>query len=91
MHLSFGHDESIFHVCRKYLPEEGQYMLRYHSFYPAHRHGAYGHLMNGHDARMFEWVQRFNSYDLYSKGRERPNIEAILPYYKELVAECFPD
>ena len=23
-------------------------MLRYHSFYPAHKHGAYRHLMNAH-------------------------------------------
>src|ERR1700728_103287 len=33
VHLSFGHDEYIFQVTRKYVPEEAQYMLRYHSFY----------------------------------------------------------
>jgi len=43
--LSWGHDEYIYHVTRKYLPEPAQYMLRYHSFYAAHRHGAYRHLM----------------------------------------------
>ena len=91
VHLSFGHDEYIFHVSRAYLPEEAQYMLRYHSFYPAHKHGAYKHLMNEQDESMFEWVQKFNAYDLYSKGRERPNIRAILPYYQDLVAEFFPD
>jgi len=34
VHLSFGHDEYIFHVTRRYLPEEAQYMLRYHRFMP---------------------------------------------------------
>jgi inositol oxygenase len=91
VHLSFGHDEYIFHVTRRYLPEEAQYMLRYHSFYPAHRHGAYRHLMSQHDERMFQWVQKFNPYDLYSKGRERPKTEDILPYYEDLVTEFFPD
>src|SRR5436305_708606 len=49
VHLSFGHDEYIYQVTRNYLPEPAQYMLRYHSFYPAHRHGAYKHLMTEHD------------------------------------------
>src|SRR6266481_6364520 len=91
VHLSFGHDEYIFRVTEKYLPQEAQYVLRYHSFYAAHRHGAYRHLMNGHDEAMFEWVRKFNPYDLYSKGRERPNTREILPYYRELVSEFFPD
>src|SRR5262245_35411413 len=36
VHISWGHDEYIYHVCKDYLPEEGLYMLRYHSFYPWH-------------------------------------------------------
>jgi inositol oxygenase len=89
-HLSFGHDEYIFHVTRKYVPEQAQYMLRYHSFYAAHKHGAYNNLMNDRDVQMFEWVRKFNPYDLYSKGRERPNMKEILPFYEELVSEYFP-
>jgi inositol oxygenase len=88
--LSWGHDEYIYRVTRNYLPEPAQYMLRYHSFYPAHKHGAYHHLMNAHDELMFEWVRKFNPYDLYSKGRERPNLEQVRPYYEDLVAEFFP-
>jgi inositol oxygenase len=91
VHLSWGHDEYIYTVTRKYLPEPAQYMLRYHSFYPAHRHGAYRHLMNDHDDEMFEWVRKFNPYDLYSKGRERPDLKEIKPYYEDLVSEYFPD
>ncbi len=90
VHLSWGHDEYIYTVTRKYLPEPAQYMLRYHSFYAAHRHGAYRHLMNAHDEQMFEWVRKFNPYDLYSKGRERPDMNEIKPYYEDLVAEFFP-
>jgi len=90
VHLSFGHDEYVYQVTRNYVPEEAQYMLRYHSFYAAHRHGAYRHLMNKHDEQMFEWVRKFNPYDLYSKGRERPNLPEILPFYEDLISEFFP-
>lgn len=90
VNLSWGHDEYIYQVTRPYLPEPAQYMLRYHSFYPAHKHGAYRHLMNEHDELMFEWVKKFNPYDLYSKGRDRPNLEELRPYYVDLVAEFFP-
>lgn len=89
--MSWGHDEYIYRVTRKYLPEPAQYMLRYHSFYAAHKHGAYRHLMNAHDERMFEWVRKFNAYDLYSKGHERPDVKALKTYYDELIAEFFPD
>ncbi len=91
VHLSWGHDEYIYRVTRDYLPESAQYMLRYHSFYPAHKHGAYKHLMNAHDEEMFKWVRAFNPYDLYSKGRERPNLKEIKPFYEDLVSEFFPD
>ena len=90
VHLSWGHDEYIYQVTKKYLPEPAQYMLRYHSFYPGHKHGAYRHLMNDQDERMFEWVRKFNPYDLYSKGRERPDLKEVKPYYEDLVAEYFP-
>ena len=90
VHLSWGHDEYIYTVTRPYLPEEAQYMLRYHSFYPAHKHGAYRHLMNAKDEQMFQWVRAFNPYDLYSKGRERPNLSEVMPYYEDLVSEFFP-
>ena len=90
VHLSFGHDEYIYQITKCYLPEEALYMLRYHSFYPAHKHGAYRHLMTKHDEQMFEWVRKFNPYDLYSKGRERPNAQQILPFYQDLVAEYLP-
>jgi inositol oxygenase len=89
--MSWGHDEYFYHVAKPYLPEPALYMIRYHSFYPAHREGAYGHLMNAHDREMFEWVKKFNPYDLYSKSAERPKLSELRPYYEDLVAEFFPD
>ncbi len=88
--LSWGHDEYIYHVCKPYLPEEGLYMLRYHSFYPCHQEGAYRQLMNARDREMFYWVREFNRYDLYSKGESKPDVEALRPYYEKLIAEFFP-
>ncbi len=90
VHMSWGHDEYIYQVVKNYLPEEAHYMLRYHSFYPWHRHGAYKHLLSKHDEEMFAWVQKFNPYDLYSKGAARPNVAELKPYYEELFAEFFP-
>lgn len=90
VHMSWGHDEYIYRVARNYLPEPAHYMLRYHSFYPAHRHGAYRHLMSPHDEQMFSWVEKFNPYDLYSKGSAKPNLRELRPYYEDLMAEFFP-
>jgi inositol oxygenase len=90
VHMSFGHDGYIYEVMKSYLPEEALYMLRYHSFYPAHKHGAYRNLMNDHDVEMFRWVNEFNRYDLYSKGHAKPNVKELKPYYDDLFAEFFP-
>jgi inositol oxygenase len=91
VNLSWGHDEYIYQVAKPYLPEPALYMLRYHSFYPAHKHGAYKHLMTAHDEEMFDWVRKFNPYDLYSKGAAKPNFQELKPYYDDLIAEYFPE
>jgi inositol oxygenase len=88
--MSFGHDGYIYEVVKNYLPIEGLYMLRYHSFYAWHRHGAYEHLCNEQDRAMKEWVLKFNPYDLYSKGHTKPNLQELKPYYDDLFAEFFP-
>jgi len=74
VHLSWGHDEYLYRVVRDHLPDEALYMIRYHSFYPWHREGAYDYLMNEKDREMLPWVQAFNPYDLYSKADEPPNV-----------------
>jgi len=90
IYLSWGHDEYMYHVVRDYLPVEARYMIRYHSFYAAHREGAYQHLMNEKDREMLEWVRKFNPYDLYSKGEDRPQVGELRPFYEELIGEYFP-
>ncbi len=90
VHLSWGHDEYIYHVVKDYLPEEALYMLRYHSFYAAHREGAYEYLMDDHDKEMFKWVRRFSPYDLYSKVPTPPDAAALRPYYEDLIARYLP-
>ena len=47
--------------------------------------------MNGRDREMFAWVRAFNPYDLYSKSAVPPDRKALEPYYRELVAEFFPE
>jgi inositol oxygenase len=88
--ISWGHDEYLYHVVKDHLPEEGLYMIRYHSCYPIHKEGAYQYLMNAHDREMFRWVDAFNPYDLYSKGHTKPDVKELKPYYQELIAEFFP-
>jgi inositol oxygenase len=90
VHLSWGHDEYVYHMMKNYLPEEGLYMLRYHSFYAQHREHAYDHLMSEHDHAMFKWVKLFNPYDLYSKNPNQKSWEELRPYYENLVAKYLP-
>jgi inositol oxygenase len=65
-------------------------MIRYHSFYPGHRDGAYQHLMNAEDRKYFNAVRAFNPYDLYTKSAERPDVDKLRPYYEDLWSEFFP-
>ena len=89
--MSWGHDEYLYQVVREYVPVEAQYMIRYHSFYPGHSAGAYQHLFNDTDREMFHWVRKFNPYDLYTKTDEMPDLDKLLPYYRELTAKFFPE
>jgi inositol oxygenase len=89
--MSFGHDGYIAEAMKAYLPVEALYMLRFHSFYPWHRHGAYEHLTNVQDRAMLKWVLEFNKYDLYSKGHAKPVVKELKPYYDELFAEFLPE
>jgi inositol oxygenase len=91
VHMSFGHDEYLYHVCKPYLPTEALFIIRYHSFYSAHTSGSYDWLMNNQDVENMKWVKTFNQYDLYSKADDEPDVEELKPYYQELIAEYFPD
>jgi inositol oxygenase len=89
--MSWGHDEYLYQIMKPYLPQEALYMIRYHSFYAQHRERAYDHLLNKEDQSLFEWVKKFNPYDLYSKAPVPPDSKALRPYYEDLVAKYLPD
>jgi inositol oxygenase len=89
--LSWGHDEYLYHVVKDYLPEPALYMIRYHSFYAAHRERAYDHLMDAHDQEMFQWVRAFNPYDLYSKSPTPPDVVKLRAYYDALIRKYLPE
>ena len=90
MQLSWGHDEYIYQVVKDRMPMEALYMLRYHSFYAAHREGEYDYLMNDQDRKMFEWVRAFNPYDLYTKSHTKPDVKELRPFYEDLINEYLP-
>ncbi|KXN83087.1 Inositol oxygenase [Leucoagaricus sp. SymC.cos] len=91
--LSWGHDEYLYLVLKDQctLPKEGLWMIRYHSFYPWHREGAYKHLCNAEDDQALAAVQAFNPYDLYSKSDDPVDPEKLKPYYTDLIAKFFPE
>jgi inositol oxygenase len=90
VHMSWGHDEYVYQMMKDHLPEQGLYMLRYHSFYSQHKENAYDHLMDDHDREMFKWVKLFNPYDLYSKNPNPPDWKELRPYYEDLAARYLP-
>ncbi|KAL1678035.1 myo-inositol oxygenase [Schizophyllum commune] len=91
--LSWGHDEYLYHVLRDQsrLPVEALYMIRYHSFYPWHREGAYKHLCNAEDEKALAAVKAFNPYDLYSKSDDSVDPAKLKPYYQGLIEKFFPE
>jgi inositol oxygenase len=88
--MSYGHDEYFYQVCKDYLPEEALYILRFHSCYAFHTEDQYHWFMTEHDHEMLKWVKIFNQYDLYSKDEAEPDVEALKPFYQELINEFFP-
>ncbi|WVQ76594.1 hypothetical protein IAR50_006266 [Cryptococcus sp. DSM 104548] len=90
--ISWGHDEYMYHICKEQssIPKEGLSMIRYHSFYPWHREGAYRHLMNDNDHEQLKAVKAFNPYDLYSKSDAPPKKADLKPYYCTLIDKFFP-
>ncbi|KAL0925278.1 hypothetical protein M5K25_003599 [Dendrobium thyrsiflorum] len=72
------------------FPSAALFIIRYHSFYPLHRFGAYSYLMNEEDKENLKWLHVFNKYDLYSKSKVRIDVEKVKPYYLSLIEKYFP-
>ncbi|XP_073034112.1 inositol oxygenase 2-like [Primulina eburnea] len=91
--MSFGHDDYMYLVAKENgttPPSAALFVIRYHSFYPLHRAGAYTHLMNEEDKENLKWLHIFNKYDLYSKSKVRVDVEKVKPYYLSLIEKYFP-
>ncbi|KAG6718497.1 hypothetical protein I3842_04G153400 [Carya illinoinensis] len=93
--LGCAFDDSIVHnkVAKQNgttLPPAALFIIRFHSFYPLHTAGAYKHLLNDEDAKSLNWLHIFNKYDLYSKSKDKIDIEKVKPYYMSLIEKYFP-
>ncbi|KAK7358418.1 hypothetical protein VNO77_00346 [Canavalia gladiata] len=91
--MSWGHDDYMYMVAKENgttLPSAGLFIIRYHSFYPLHKEGAYTHLMNEEDVENLKWLKIFNKYDLYSKSKVLIDVEKVKPYYLSLTQKYFP-
>ena len=91
VHMSWGHDEYMYHILKNYLPEPALYMVRYHSFYSWHREGDYDYLCDDHDREMLPWVKKFNPYDLYTKCPQLAPWDQLKDYYEELIHRFLPN
>ncbi|XP_015932981.1 inositol oxygenase 2-like [Arachis duranensis] len=91
--MSWGHDDYMYLVAKENgctLPSAGLFIIRYHSFYPLRKEGAYSRLMNDEDRENLKWLHIFNKYDLYSKSKVLVDVEKVKPYYQSLVEKYFP-
>ena len=89
VHFSFGHDEYLARVIAPHVSSEIVYCIRYHSFYPWHKEGAYSHLASEHDRAALPVLKEFNKYDLYSKS-DGVIDDSVKDYYRQLVSEFLP-
>merc|ERR1712157_120183 len=86
--MSYGHDEYLYHMLKGNgctLPREALYIIRFHSFYPWHKEGQYGHLASDFDRENLKWLKEFQTFDLYSKSDAVPNVAEVWPYYEGLL------
>jgi len=95
--MSWGHDEYLYQVVLNHtkkvgtkIPDGGLAAIRFHSFYPWHTGGDYDFLTNEEDQKLKEWVLRFQKYDLYTKCPTKPDVEALKPYYQNLIDKYLP-
>lgn len=97
--FTWGHDEFLYDVLQynrkignvNNLPEEADYVIRFHSLYPWHTFNEYIEFEDELDKKNKYWVQLFNKYDLYTKENTKADIKVLKPYYQELINKFFPN
>jgi inositol oxygenase len=88
--ISFGHDEYLYQILKANshsLPEEAEYIIRYHSLYAWHSGTSYDYLLNDKDRLMKTIVKEFNKYDLYTKNDDAKIslTPKLKEYYTKLI------
>jgi inositol oxygenase len=92
--MTWGHDEYLYRVLTDnniLLPNIALRIIRYHSFYPLHKFGAYKEFLNSEDCELLPWLHKFSNYDLYSKHDEFTLTDDIVAYYNNLLSKFFPN
>lgn len=92
--MCFSHDIYAYSVFKHngcLIPEDGLKVIRYHSFYSWHHHDAYEYFMNDSDHAIKYLCYNFSLCDLYSKNDDDIDIDAVKPYYDELIKKYFPN
>lgn len=86
---TWGHDEYLYQVLKhnphNKIPEEGLYIIRYHSLYPWHNQDSYLEIEDIKDKNFKPWVKTFNQYDLYSKSQTTLDLDNLKIYYQEII------
>ncbi|KAK4384482.1 Inositol oxygenase 5 [Sesamum angolense] len=75
--MSWGHDEYMYLVAKENgttLPSVALFIIRFHSFYPMHKAGAYAHLMNEEDRKNLEWLNIFKMIPIVASKVENGKI-----------------
>ncbi len=93
--MTWGHDEYMYSVLKNHpdnkIPDEGMFIIRYHSFYPLHDRDDYQFLLSNKDRELVKWLKLFRKFDLYSKDDHvAPQIEELQGYYQQLIDKYIP-
>ncbi|OMP06456.1 Inositol oxygenase [Corchorus capsularis] len=76
--MSWGHDDYMCMVAKENgttLPSAALFIVRYHSFYPLHKHGAYAQFMNKEDKENMKWLKIFKDYE--AEGGRKDIVEQL--------------
>uniref|UniRef100_A0AC35TTM3 Inositol oxygenase n=1 Tax=Rhabditophanes sp. KR3021 TaxID=114890 RepID=A0AC35TTM3_9BILA len=92
--MTWSHDEYLYQVLTNHakcsLPYEALFAIRFHSFYPYHSFGEYTQFETEENFKLRPAIDMLNSCDLYSKYDEKPDIDALKPYYQSLIDKYIP-
>jgi len=93
--MSWGHDEYLYRVLKGNkgvkIPDDGLYMIRYHSFWAWHYGGGYEQILSERDRKMSPLLEDFRKSDLYSKDDKPMDVSRLRPHYEALLAKYLPE